>query len=476
MRSFVLIICSLCFTVSQSLPVLAQTAAQLKSTSTDFTEAAKIGTPAVVFIQVKSKSSKPSHFYEYDPSIDLFQDEFFGRFFGIPRKEKLPSQVQISQGSGFLVSGDGLILTNSHVISERGTITVKLNDGRELPAKIVGEDDATDVALLKIEGKDFPYLKLGNSEALNIGQWVIAIGNPLGLQASVTAGIVSAKGRSNLDIAKIEDFIQTDAAINRGNSGGPLLNLQGEVIGINTAIATNYGNGGYMGIGFAIPSNMARHVMDQLVETGSVTRGYIGVVLQEINSDLAESFALTRVGGALVAEVLKNSPAEQGGVKQGDVILSANKIKVDNIGTLRNYIALQKPGTEVALEILRNGKPMSLKVAIESASDQMASLGKSSSLRTSLGIEVQSITPELARQFHLDGEGEGVVITNVDLAGTGAFAGLTKGAVILSVDQQKVKDAEEFHKLLDAHPPGRPLLLLVKQGDTARYLSIKIED
>lgn len=462
----------LCFV---GAPLLhGQSSTELKEISNDFSEAAKLATPAVVFIQVKSKASKSSRFFEYDPSIDLFQDEWFGRFFGIPKKEKTRPQTQVSQGSGFLVSADGLILTNSHVVSGGESIMVKLNDGREFAAKVVGEDESTDVALLKIESNDLPYLTLGDSNALNVGQWVIAIGNPLGLQASVTAGIVSAKGRSNLDIAKIEDFIQTDAAINQGNSGGPLLTLKGEVIGINTAIATTYGGSGYMGIGFAIPSSMAKQVMEQLVESGSVTRGFIGVVLQEVNNDLAQALDLPKVGGALVAEVIKDSPAEKGGLKQGDVILSVNKTPVENIGALRNYIALQKPGVQTILEVVRNGKPIQINLQIDQMPGQMASGDKKPQRIGMLGLEVQPLTSELAASLNLQGV-EGIVVIETAPGSVGAAAGLVKGSVILAVNQKKVKTPEEFYKAVEETPKTKPILLLVRQGEATRYISIRVE-
>lgn len=457
------------------LAMQAQDAATLKKTSQDFIGVAHAAIPAVVSIQVKSKTgaNSSSGFFEYDPPFDVFQEDFFGRFFGIPKKDKGAGQIQISQASGFLVSPDGYIVTNDHVVKDSGAITVKLNDGREFPGKIIGEDESTDVALIKIEGKDLPFLKLGDSDALQVGQWVSAIGNPLGLQASLTVGVVSAKGRSNLDLARIEDFIQTDAAINRGNSGGPLLNLNAEVIGMNTAIATNYGNGGYMGIGFAIPSNMIKHVKDQLIKNGTVTRGYLGVILQEIDNDLAQAFELKKVEGALVAEVLKDSPAEQAHLKQGDIILKVNGQTVDSIGSLRNFIALQQPGDKVTLNILRNKQPQDIAVVIGSLKDQEEN--SSSKIESnSLGLKVQTLTPELAKSLNIPEE-QGVIVVRVDPASAAAFAGIKKGAVILEVNKQKVSTQEAYEKLVQASSSNLPLLLLIRQGDMMRYVSIRVE-
>lgn len=456
-------------------PLHTQEEAILKKTSQDFIGVGKIAIPAVVSIQAKSKSTGNfSGFFEYDPQLEMFQDDFFGRFFGSPRKGPSPERFQISQGSGFLVSADGYILTNNHVVKNSNEINIKLNDGREFQGKIIGADEATDVALLKIEADNLPFLKLGNSDALQVGQWVVAIGNPLGLQASLTVGVASAKGRSNLDIARIEDFIQTDAAINRGNSGGPLLDLDGEVIGINTAIATNYGNGGYLGIGFAIPSNMARHVMEQLIATGSVSRGYIGLILQEVDSDLAQAFGLQKVEGAIVAEVLKDSPAEKAGIKQGDIILKFNQSQVDQYSALRNFIALQKPGTRVTLTIQREGKPLEISLEVGSFKDHNRDVLSLNGETPKLGLEVETLTPDLAKSLNLN-DFSGVIVTKVHPGSAAAFVGLKKGALILAVNNQKVNSKQEYEAELRATPTDKPVLFLVKQGEALRYVSIRFE-
>lgn len=460
--------------------LLAQTTEQLQKTSDDFTEVAKEAIPAVVSIQVKSPSKARSFSWyggdddEQDNPFDFFGDELFGRFFGIPRKEGTTKAPQISQGSGFIVSPDGYILTNNHVVRDHGTMTVILNDGREFPGKIIGEDQATDLALVKIDADHLPYLKLGNSSDLKIGQWVVAIGNTLSLGgASLTVGVVSAKGRSNLDLARIEDFIQTDAAINRGNSGGPLLNLKGDVVGINTAIATNMANG-YMGIGFAIPSNIAKHVLSQLKETGTVTRGYLGIILQNVDNDLAQAFDLKKVEGALVAEVAKDSPAEKAGIKQGDIILKYNQEPVENIGFLRNSVALEKPGERISLTILRDKKMLNIPVQIGLMPEGKVDL-KEEVPQTKFGFEVKTLTPELSKSLGLSENESGVVVTKVDPNSAAGLAGIKKGAIVLSINQQKVSTSEDFHKELKNAPTGKPILFLIKQGSTIRFISLRVE-
>lgn len=429
----------------------------------DFEKVADQTIPAVVSIQVTSKPSA-SKFREYEFS----PDDFFGQFFGIPTKPSY-NEPQVSQASGFIVSPDGYILTNNHVVKEGQEIQVLLKDGREFKGKVIGTDESTDIALVKIESNDLPYLKLGDSDTLRIGQWVVAIGNPLGLQASLTVGVVSAKGRSNLDIARVEDFIQTDAALNRGNSGGPLLNLNSEVIGINTAIATQMGNSGYMGIGFAIPSNMAKHVMEQLKETGSVSRSYLGVVIQPMDSALASAFGLQKVEGALVSDVVKDSPADKAKIFQGDVIVRMNNQPVESVGQLRNFIALLKPGTKVTLSLIRDKKP--LEIALEVA--QINEAKKEETKSTVLGMKVETFSKELAANLRREAE-EGVLVTQVDSGSPAEFVGIKKGALILSVNQEKISSKEQFEEAIKKTPANQPVLFLVKQKEQVRYISIEI--
>lgn len=455
-----------------AFPAFTQNAAAVKEASEDFIGVGKIAIPAVVYVQVKAVNVSSS-FTEYDPSLEFFSGDLFGRFFGVPRRDTPPRQFQISQASGFLVSNDGYILTNSHVVNNHSAISVKLNDGREFPAKVVGEDESTDVALLKIDGNNLPFLKLGNSDNLQVGQWVVAIGNPFGLNASLSVGVVSAKGRSNLDIARIEDFIQTDAALNQGNSGGPLLNLKGEVVGINTAIATKMG--GYSGVGFAIPSLIAKHVMEQLISSGKIERGYLGVALQEIDTNLAKAFDLPRAEGALVAEVVKGSPADIGGLKQGDIILKINDQIVESIGSARNFVAMQKPEQTIKLTILRDKKPQTLQIKIGSQAEGKAATSEEKSLET-LGMQVQTLTPDLAKTLNLpEGAYPGVIVTSVNPESVAAFAGIKKGGVVLRVNNTPISSQEEFVKEATSTPAGKPTLFLLWQGGSVRYVSILSE-
>ncbi len=445
-----------------------------QETSKDFTDVAKKAIPAVVFIKAKILDKQPEDQDRDEDYLGQPGDDFFRQFFfGIPRRNRPTApQTVVGQGSGFIVSENGHVLTNSHLVNNSSDITVILNDGTELPAKILGQDPNTDVAVLKIEGNHLPFLELGNSEKLDIGQWVVAIGNPLGLQTSLTVGVVSAKGRNNLDLISIEDFIQTDAAINRGNSGGPLLDLQGLVIGMNTAIVTNGGGGGYMGIGFAIPSEILRHIMNQIVNSGSVARGFIGVTMQEIDKDLAQAFGLKHPGGALVADVTKGSPAEKAGLKQGDVIQTYNKLSIANIGTLRNAIALMTPGTRITLGVLRGDKQLEIAVDV---GDYPQSTPKIASMSgTKLGFEIQDLTPELGKSLGTNEE-SGVVITKVEPGSAAAWVGLARGALILSVNHKSVSNVDQFHGALQGVDSNKAILLLVKQGDITRYLSLKVK-
>ncbi|KAF3361613.1 putative periplasmic serine endoprotease DegP-like [Chlamydiales bacterium STE3] len=456
-------------------PLFSQPTVELAKTSEDFIEVAQKSIPAVVFIQVKAKSKAKSSFFYNGSEVDsdFFGEDFLGRFFGLPRREAY-SPPQTGQASGFIISKDGYILTNNHVIQDQAVITVQLNDGREYSAKVIGEDQTTDLALIKIDADNLPFLNLGDSEDLRIGQWVVAIGNPLGLQASLTVGVVSAKGRSNLDIARIEDFIQTDAAINRGNSGGPLLNLKGEVIGINTAIATNMSSG-YLGIGFAIPSNIAKHVVEQLQDSGSVTRGFLGVTLQGVDQDLAQAFELKKIEGALIADVTKNSPAEKAGLKQGDIIVKYDDRKIENIGAFRNAVALRQPGSPMTLTVLREKQVLKIPVEIARFPEEDKRPVDPMITNNKYGFDVKTLTPEIAKSLGLNDELSGIVVTHVSPNGPASLAGIKKGALILAINQKKVATGEEFYRELHASTPGKPVLLLINYHGTMRFISMKVD-
>jgi serine protease Do len=446
-----------------------------QQTSKAFTAVAKKSMPAVVFIKVESsmcrEEENPYAPYGYQNPFDYFGDDLFNRFFGAPGRGGQPSKPapQLSQGSGFLVSQDGYILTNAHVVKGADKITAVLNDGRELDATLVGADQHTDVAVIKVEGADFPFLTLGNADDMDIGEWVVAIGSPFQLEASLTVGVISAKGRQNLRITDLEDFIQTDAAINPGNSGGPLLNLNSEVIGINTAIVSR--SGGYMGIGFAIPSNMAKQVMDQIIEKGVVTRGFLGVSLQPVDKDIADAFKLAKPEGALISEVVKDSPAEKAGLQQGDIIIEYNKIPVKSVQTFRNEISLMTPGSTINLKVIRKGQTLSIPVTLGTSSD---TLSTASGISQKLGLEVENLTPDLAKQLGYTSKEEGVVITKIKPGSLAAMAGLRPGFLIQAVNHKKVTTVNEFNDAM-SQPDNKRLLLLVRQGNMTRFYSIKVE-
>ncbi|MCB1135114.1 MAG: PDZ domain-containing protein, partial [Chlamydiia bacterium] len=327
----------------------------------------------------------------------------------------------------------------------------------------------TDLAVLKVDETGLPFLQFGDSEKLEIGEWVIAVGNPLGLQASLTVGVVSATGRSNLSIAQVEDFIQTDAAINRGNSGGPLLDIEGNVIGVNTPIASA-GNGGSMGISFAIPSKIAQHVLHQLMDHGSVSRGYLGVLMQPITTDLAAAFGLERNQGALLAEIVADSPASNSGLQQGDIILEMDGKTFDNVGTLRTWIAMKDPGTQVSFLVLRKGEKTTVPVAMGKVPNAMAQAPK---VAQRLGVVVQDIDPTLAGRLGVQ-PGEGVVISDVLAGSVAQLAGLRKGTVILAVNQKPVASVTELYQTLGTVGQGERVLLLIKQGQSKRFVALKM--
>jgi serine protease Do len=449
----------------------AQAIASAETTSKAFTHVAKKAIPAVVFIKGESKDEMqaPPEGYQQPNPFDYFGDDFFNRFFGMTPRGRAQQPPQISQGSGFIVTPTGYIMTNAHVVKGADKITVVLNDGRELDATLVGSDPHTDIAIVKIDGKDLPSLSLGNSDEMEIGEWAIAIGSPFQLEASLTVGVISAKGRQNLRITDLEDFIQTDAAINPGNSGGPLLNLNSEVIGINTAIVSR--SGGYMGIGFAIPSNMAKNIMTQIIDKGSVTRGFLGVSLQPVDKDIADAFGLEKPEGALISEVVKDSPADKAGLKQGDIILEYNNTPVKSVGAFRVDVSLINPGSKINLKINRKGKIMMVPVTLGTATDELSTGG----IVQALGLEVETLTAERARELGYTKTEEGVVITKIKPGSISARAGLRPGYLIQAIDHKKITSVNEFNEALNDLGNKKRVLLLVRQGNATRFYSLKIE-
>jgi len=415
-----------------------------------------------------------------------FGGDFFQRFFGEDwpgssrrRSQPAPREYRIPQrgaGSGMIVDKEGHILTNWHVVRDVDKIKVQLADKRQFDAEVVGKDEKSDVAIIKIKGrvpKDLPVVTLGNSDELKVGDWVLAIGAPFGLAQTVTAGIISAVGRANVGVADYEDFIQTDAAINPGNSGGPLVNMRGEVIGINTAIATSVGQ--FAGVGFAIPINMAKNMMPTLLKGQPVTRGFLGVIIQDITDDLAEQFKLANNKGALVAQVNKDSPAEKAGVKTGDVIIKYRGKLVADTRELRNAVAATAPGTKAELTVLRDGKEKTLTVTIGKLTpEQLASLeGGGDNTLEKFGLTVQPLTPELADEFGYKNE-KGVLITEVEPDSPAGVANLRRGDLIVEANRQPVATVSELRDAL-AKSKDSVLLLVKRQGGASLFVVLRVK-
>jgi serine protease Do len=432
----------------------------------NFCDVAQKAMPAVVYLKIQLVAGAGMDHYTADDPFGYFGDDLFERYFGTPRQQK-PQKQPSARGSGFLVSPDGYILTNHHVIKDAKSITVMLNNGREYPATVVGADPHTDLGVIKIKGEKLPFLEFSNSDQVRIGEWVAAIGNPFELEASLTVGVVSGKGRHNLRITDFDDFIQTDAAINPGNSGGPLLNLDGQVIGVNTAILTRPGMGGYMGIGLAIPSNMAKHVMEQLVAKGAVTRGYLGIYMQPLDTNLAEALGLENTDGALVAEVSPESPAGQSGLEQGDVIISYNDRPVTSVAALRNTIALMAPGTKLELKVIRNGDTHLSTVVLGTHPTSVAP----SDLLSKLGLEVRELdAKEKARV-----PSGGLVISKVEKGSRAQQAGLKAGMILQQVQRQPVNTLQEVYDQVANLGDQKSLLLVATDGRQVRLFALKVE-
>jgi len=446
---------------------------QLVQTGQAFTEIAKVVTPAVVNISttkiVRRETISP-----------FFGDPFFRDFFGedpfrefrIPRKWK-----EQSLGSGVIASSDGYIITNNHVIEKAEEIKVSLSDKRDFKGKVVGSDPKTDIAVIKIDAKNLPTIPWGDSDKLQVGEFVLAIGNPYGLNQTVTMGIISAVGRANVGIADYEDFIQTDAAINPGNSGGPLVNIRGELIGINTAIFSR--TGGYQGIGFAVPSNMARSVMDQLVKKGKVVRGWLGVSIQELNTELAKEFGLKDLKGALVGDVTSQSPAAKAGIKRGDVILSYNGKVVDNVGSLRNMVSQTQPGTRVKIKILRDKKEMEVEALIAELPKELPETdisgreGTEEGENVLSGITVRELTREMARELNLSRKERGVVIIRIEPGSPAEEAGLKRGDLIKEINHKEVTGLKDYNRIASGIGRDETVLLYINREGKKFYVTVR---
>jgi serine protease Do len=403
--------------------------------------------------------------YGQSPFSDPFGDDLYEFFFGPRQRQQQPRRYQVprtAQGSGFIISADGYILTNNHVVEGADKVEVELTDGRKFTAEIIGTDEDSDVAVIKIDAKDLSYLELADSDTLEVGEWVLAVGNPLGLSHTVTAGIVSAKGRSGFGLATLENFIQTDAAINFGNSGGPLINLDGKVVGINSAIAGSTGN---IGIGFAIPINMAKYVYDQLIKSGTVERGLLGVVPQDLKPENAEAFGLENTKGVLIPDIEPGSAADKAGLQYTDVILEIDGVPVESADALRNRIAMMKPETKVELTIWRDGKRQKVEVVLgKRTSTAQADGNASSNTSVDLGFTVANLTDELAQRYGYE-DLSGVIVTDIDPGSQARSSGITEGTLIRQVDGKPVRNVREFNQAMEtARKRGRVTLRIYTEG------------
>ncbi|HUM16245.1 MAG TPA: DegQ family serine endoprotease [Candidatus Nitrosotalea sp.] len=453
------------FTAGTRAPLWSERTVDVAPATTqapNWVELAKQLKPAVVNVSTKrveggSEGAMRSPFGQGDPF-----EQFFKQFGEQPRRSVR------SMGSGFIINATGQILTNNHVVDGATEITVKLSDGRELTAKVMGRDPKTDLALLKVEATGLPTIPLGDSTALKVGEPVMAIGNPFGLEQTVTTGIVSATGRV-IGQGPYDDFVQTDASINPGNSGGPLINAHGQAIGINAAIFSQ--SGGSVGIGFAIPSNQAKSVVTQLAENGKVARSWLGVSIQSLSPELAKGFNLGDAKGALVASVSDDSPAMKAGIKAGDVITDYDGKKVSRSEDLPKLVAETPAGREVPVTVLRDGKPLTLRATVTLLDEPDQKLAAEAGGKGKLGVAVETVTPAIAQELGLK-DAKGVVVKRVEDGSPAANAGIRPGDVILELDRQPVKDVAGLRQLIDKHGKGGPMIVLLQRQNATLYVAV----
>ncbi len=425
--------------------------------TTAIADVAQRATDAVVHIEVSQSVQVPSPVFPFEG------DPFFRYFFGAPQRPRFDKKELRGIGTGMVMDGEGHILTNNHVVTGASKIMIKFTSGEEFEGKVVGADPKTDLAVVKIKGpKNLPYLKFGDSDRLRVGEWVVAIGNPRGLEQTVTVGIISAKHRTGiLDPSSYQDFIQTDAAINPGNSGGPLLNLAGEVVGVNAAIVSE--SGGFEGIGFAIPSNMAGAITEALIKTGKVIRGWLGLSLQELTPALARNMNVKASKGALVTDLTRGGPAEKGGIRRGDVLVSMDGNTIESANDLRNRIAATRVGKKVEIALLRKGEKLTVQPVVESY--KVSSRTSAAEPENKLALEVKEISILEARKRRLNSR-EGLIVTKVDPLGPAGRSGLEAGDIIHQIDQQVIRGLKEYNRMLEKIQPGQETILLVRDGRT----------
>jgi serine protease Do len=467
-----LVFATLLQALTLSSPLFAQLGGieNLRQTGKAFSAVARKVAPAVVFIQVEGRA-EPRREASQDDRFS--QDDLLRRFFGedfpgIGQPSQKEPRRPMGQGSGFVFSASGnstFILTNSHVVEDAAHIRVKFQDGREFDASVQGADPRSDVAVLRIDARGLPALRFGDSASLEVGEWVVAMGNPFGLSNTLTTGVVSAKGRTSLGINDYEDFIQTDAAINPGNSGGPLLNLDGEVVGMNTAIFSR--SGGYMGVGFAIPSNLVRVMAEQLVATGHVRRGYIGLTVQPLTAEIAEALKLKSLQGALVSVVQDASPAQRAGLRVGDVLTSFDGTSLFDGGQYRNRASLAQPGSRVVLGVMREGRQLEIPVRVELLDEE--AILRAEAIEA-LGISVRGLTADEARQVRF---AKAVVVTAVSSQSLAKIAGIVPGTLILEINRKPVGNAEEFSAALTEGEANGSVLLRIAENGRSRYLTLR---
>lgn len=441
-----------------------------ESGESPFSIVAEMASPAVVNVSAERTIKKGIDNFEWEfrgPFEDLFRDFFRN----LPRRESKSKSL----GSGFIISEDGYLVTNHHVIKDASNIMIRLINKKEYKGneiKIIGSDARTDIALLKIETKEkLPYLKLGDSDKIKVGDWVMAVGNPFNLEGTVTVGVISAKGRSHIPLNEgpdFQNFLQTDAAINPGNSGGPLLNLQGEVIGINTAITST--SGGNIGIGFAIPVNLAKTVIDELKTKGKVTRGFLGVYLEDLNEDMKEALNLPSLEGVLINEVIANSPADKAGIKEGDVIIEFGSKKVTDVQSFRLLVASTPPGQTVRLKLIRDGKEMSLSVKIGEMESQPIAQVKENEEKQ-LGFQVVDIDNPEAAKYNLSVK-KGVVVIGVESNSPAEEAGIQIGDVIIGIGNNEIQNIGDFRKAIKDLKKGKPVVFQIQRAERKRYVAL----